>query len=149
MKYLIMRFFSKNTLYFLAYVVYIFLIIALALIIIYPSLAVADPIIETKVTFKEGDLIPLEYINRTIALHATGTKAYQMQRTLFCESHYRNIKSRLPEESYGIAQIHLPSHPDITKEQALDPDFAIKWMANNWNTKWYAYSRLNDTCNVI
>lgn len=30
-------------------------------------------------------------------------------------------------QSYGMWQIHLPSHPDITKEQALDPEWSTKW----------------------
>ena len=34
------------------------------------------------------------------------------------------------EESYGLAQIHLPAHPEITKEQAQNPKFAISWMAS-------------------
>lgn len=37
------------------------------------------------------------------------------------------------EESYGLAQIHLPDHKDVTKEEAQDPEFAIEFMAKNWN----------------
>jgi hypothetical protein len=33
-------------------------------------------------------------------------------------------------KSAGIAQIYLPSHPEITKEQALDPLWAINWVAD-------------------
>lgn len=33
------------------------------------------------------------------------------------------------DESYGLVQIHLPSHPEITKEQALDPEFALNFLA--------------------
>ena len=33
--------------------------------------------------------------------------------------------------SYGLVQIHLPSHPSITKEQALDPYFAIDFLVLN------------------
>lgn len=29
--------------------------------------------------------------------------------------------------SYGLWQIHLPSHPSITKEQALDPIWSTNW----------------------
>ena len=48
-----------------------------------------------------------------------------------CESEFQNIQSNIVtngvrEESYGIAQINLPSH-DVTKEQALDPYFSIRW----------------------
>lgn len=33
------------------------------------------------------------------------------------------------EKSFGPAQIHLPAHPTISKEEASDPDFAIDFMA--------------------
>lgn len=33
------------------------------------------------------------------------------------------------EDSWGIAQIHLPAHPEISKEQALDPKWSIDWAA--------------------
>lgn len=33
------------------------------------------------------------------------------------------------EESYGICQINLPSHPHITKQMATDPDFCLEWSA--------------------
>ena len=52
-------------------------------------------------------------------------------RILKCESNFRNIPSRIImengeyEPSFGIAQIHLPSFPDVTKEQALDEEFSI------------------------
>jgi hypothetical protein len=142
----------KSILLSIAYVIYIFLIISLLYLISHPTPAIAKPIVEVvwvERVYSEGDLVPAEYINKTIALYATGTKAYQMSRTIFCESHNYNIKSNLAEESYGLVQIHLPSHPTITKEQALDPLFSIKWMSDNWSTKWYGYNRLTDKCNVI
>jgi surface antigen len=33
------------------------------------------------------------------------------------------------DNSYGLIQIHLPSHPEITKEQALNPEFALDFLA--------------------
>lgn len=36
-------------------------------------------------------------------------------------------------DSRGIAQIHRPSHPDITDEQALDPYWSIEWMAQEFS----------------
>lgn len=36
------------------------------------------------------------------------------------------------ELSFGLAMIHLPSHPDVTKEQAQDPDFALRWMVDEF-----------------
>lgn len=58
----------------------------------------------------------------------------------FCrqsELHYKaNNRWGFPagtrEKSYGVAQIHLPDHPSITKEQACDPEFSIEFMAKQF-----------------
>ena len=47
--------------------------------------------------------------------------------------------------SIGIFQIHLPSHPDVTKELALDPELAIEWSAKKFKidpTIWVCYNKL-------
>ena len=31
--------------------------------------------------------------------------------------------------SFGLVQIHLPSHPELTKDQAFDPAFSIRYLA--------------------
>ena len=80
---------------------------------------------------------------------------YQMERTIECESRFNNIQSTayqngVREDSWGLAQIHLPSHPSVSREQAMDEEFAIEWMAKNFNNPyvtWYAYSRKYDRCN--
>ena len=36
------------------------------------------------------------------------------------------------EQSFGIAQIHLPDHPTVTKEEAIDPAFAVEFMAKKF-----------------
>lgn len=54
-----------------------------------------------------------------------------MTKIINCES------SRNPNavgdrgNSFGLVQIHLPSHPSITKEQALDEEYAIDFLAKN------------------
>ncbi len=35
------------------------------------------------------------------------------------------------EDSWGLAQIHLPAHPEVSKEQATDPEFAIDFLVKN------------------
>lgn len=35
------------------------------------------------------------------------------------------------EQSFGLVQIHLPAHPDISKKQAVNPQFAIQFLAKN------------------
>ncbi len=69
-------------------------------------------------------------------------------KTVYCESMWFAIKSAIPgEESYGLAQVHLPSHKHITKEQAMDAYFSIDFLVENWNdTKWYGYDRNTKTC---
>lgn len=45
------------------------------------------------------------------------------------------------EKSYGPSQIHLPSHPNITYQQATDPRFALSFLAKNikaGNAHWWA-----------
>lgn len=50
------------------------------------------------------------------------------------------------EDSWGVAQIHLPSHPEITREQAQDPEWALDWAAREFKegraTKWTEYRKL-------
>jgi hypothetical protein len=44
------------------------------------------------------------------------------------------------EQSYGLAQIHIPVH-DTTYEQAIDPEYAIDFMAKNFskgNAYWWS-----------
>lgn len=52
-----------------------------------------------------------------------------MTQVLNCESTLNPNAVGDNGKSFGIAQIHLPSHPEITKEQALDPAFAIEYLA--------------------
>lgn len=35
------------------------------------------------------------------------------------------------EQSFGLVQIHLPAHSNVTKEDATDPEFAIEFLAKN------------------
>ena len=113
-------------------------------------------IVKNEVVYKLGDTIPESEIDSLIAKYATGTKAYQMKRTIFCESlGYKNIQSNIiknsiREDSWGIAQINLYWNPKVSREQALDPEFSIKWMSDNWKTsKWFGYFKDTDSCNTI
>ncbi len=46
---------------------------------------------------------------------------------------YVPVGDPLREQSFGPAQINLPSHPGITQEMAEDPLFAIPWMADKFS----------------
>jgi hypothetical protein len=74
-----------------------------------------------------------------------GTSATTLKRIVECESGYvtdvqsHHILSYGREKSFGLAQIHLPSHPDVTYEEAVDPEFAINYLAKNYaqhTDKW-------------
>lgn len=45
------------------------------------------------------------------------------------------VKKGDRELSFGLSQIHLPSHPEVTYEQAIDPVFAINFLAKNLSKK--------------
>lgn len=56
------------------------------------------------------------------------------------------VRGGVREESYGLSQINLPSHPDITKSQSQEPEFAIEFMAKEMAAghanKWSCYRKL-------
>ena len=35
------------------------------------------------------------------------------------------------EQSFGLVQIHLPAHPTVSYEEAIDPEYAIEFLARN------------------
>lgn len=84
---------------------------------------------------------------------AAGVPFKDAVKTVYCESMWISQKSVLPEESYGLAQIHLPSHKNVTKEQAMDAYFAIDFLVEHWFTDqatadkmWFGYSRMTGMC---
>lgn len=76
-----------------------------------------------------------------------GVSAYAMSAIINCESqgsttvqsNHRYTVRNVPkgyqvgdrEQSFGLVQIHLPAHPHITREQAVNPEFAIEFLAKN------------------
>lgn len=60
----------------------------------------------------------------------------QMWKTVLCENpplipdlQSRWVVNGVREKSYGISQIHLPSWPNVSYEQAIDPQFSAEFMA--------------------
>ena len=54
-------------------------------------------------------------------------------KVIDCESRFNPQAIGDHGTSIGVAQIHLPAHPDITLEQAMDPIWSINWMID-WIT---------------
>lgn len=48
------------------------------------------------------------------------------------------------EQSFGLAQIHLPAHKHVTREEATNPyfaaDFLARGIANGQATMWSCYN---------
>lgn len=59
--------------------------------------------------------------------------AQQMLSTMKCESSLDPDAIGDHGTSYGIAQIHLPAHPDITVEEAEDVQFSSEFMAKEFS----------------
>lgn len=81
-----------------------------------------------------------ERIDKEIEAKAVeyGTSAQTLKRIVQCESGYvtdiqsAKMLSYGREKSFGLVQIHLPAHKDITYEQAINPAFAIDYLAKNY-----------------
>ena len=68
-----------------------------------------------------------------------GVSYDQVWNTIMCESHGSTTvqsKHRRPdgtrEQSFGLVQIHLPAHPNVSYEEAIDPEFAIQFIVENF-----------------
>lgn len=70
-----------------------------------------------------------------------GLNVEHFKAVIACESHWKtNVQSQYPdptgpngkEDSWGLVQIHLPSHREVTRAEAIDPAFAVEWMAKEW-----------------
>lgn len=72
-----------------------------------------------------------EDIITSYAIHY-GISAQPLIDTLRCESNFDASVVGDKGTSFGVAQLHLPAHPDITKKQALDPLWSINWAAQQF-----------------
>ncbi len=97
-------------------------------------------------------VIPLhEYLHSQSIKH--GVNPELVDKVITCESNWKNVQSRLynkkdggRELSYGIAQIHITAHPEITKADALNERFAIRYItseiAAGRGKQWTCYKKI-------
>lgn len=81
------------------------------------------------------EVVSTPILQELIALKA---KEYEVSEKLMsdiirCESGGKidAVGDRHLGGSYGLVQIHEPSHPYISREQAFDPEFAVDFLAKN------------------
>lgn len=58
-----------------------------------------------------------------------GVSESVMRTVIRCESGFRPNAIGDHGHSFGLVQIYLPAWPSITREQALDPEFAVEFLA--------------------
>ena len=72
--------------------------------------------------------------------------APKMLATMKCESSFNPKAIGDHGTSYGLSQIHLPAHPQITKTEAQDPVFAVEFMAKEFSQHheniWSCYQEI-------
>jgi len=83
----------------------------------------------------------------------TGAPFFEAVKLVYCESMWMNVQSGVVrrdgtrENSWGLAQIFLDAHTHITRDQALDPHFALTFIAERWHdVTWYGLDRNTGTC---
>lgn len=144
--------------------------IAVTSILGHPEIVVSEDHQTTEITLTElltkSDVetrtqIVMNVVSERAAI--AGVSADKVFRTLKCEndtfdperqSEYRykrnnphwNAQKGTQEQSYGLAMIHLPSHPTITREQAQDADFAIDFIIKRFKqgkqSEWTCYRNI-------
>lgn len=93
---------------------------------------------------------PVEVVSIDTLEHETAVKyglnEYLLKEVVKCESD--NVVDAVGDRgtSIGLAQIHLPSHPEVSQEQAEDPVFALDWLGRMWaqgyGYQWTCYRKL-------
>ena len=61
------------------------------------------------------------------------SKARQMVATVRCESQFKTNAIGDGGKSWGLSQIHSPSWPMVSQDEAFDPNFAIDFMAQKFS----------------
>ncbi len=62
----------------------------------------------------------------------TGISASKVKAVINCESAWNPRAVGDKNTSFGLSQIHLPAHPEVTIAQAEDPKFAVDFMFTEW-----------------
>lgn len=62
---------------------------------------------------------------------AARIEPYTVLAVIECESSWDTHAIGDHGTSFGLAQIHLPAHPEVSRETAEDPHFAIDFLVRN------------------
>lgn len=87
-----------------------------------------NPVVETKEPLSNKDL--LWKIGKDKGM--SQQTLIQIERVITCESSWNPASIGDFNHSFGLVQIHLPSNPSVSKEQALDPTFALNFITDKF-----------------
>lgn len=106
----------------------------------------------TAVATSSPSIVPIVYSASTSEAIIRATAAHYavsgdvLMKVLKCESNLRSDAVGDSGRSFGVAQIFLPAHPEVTKEQALNAIWAIDWTAKQFSLgnarAWTCYRNL-------
>ena len=57
----------------------------------------------------------------------------ELEKIVACESNFNPQAIGDHGKSFGIFQIHLPSHPQVSKAQARDPYWSLAWAIDKYS----------------
>ena len=82
-------------------------------------------------TLPKVEISSPEWIKGRITHYAKyyGVSEITLNNVVNCESRYNPQAVGYNGTSYGLVQIHLPAHPDITKKDAINIEFALDFLA--------------------
>ena len=117
-----------------------------------PEMDAGEVYVEETISGSTTSKDALKALVRTISSEY-GVDFYIMDKIIECESFYQpDIQSyaKYPdgsqERSFGLVQIHELAHPNITREQMLDPEFSIRFLAENLakgkGSMWTCYNQM-------
>lgn len=106
-----------------------------------PQIAHAAPV-ETQYAITEASLGgKIDYYSELYKVDSN-----LIRKIIKCESGNKPNAVGDHGNSFGLSQIYLPAHPTITKEMALDTDFAIDFLAKNLSQGkgklWTCYAKV-------
>lgn len=119
--------------------------IIVAVLIVLSTFSVAIVEASQTVEFHKRVYTPQEMVNKMAMKYKVS--AITLSQVIKCESGFDPNKVGDHGTSFGLVQIHLPAHPTITKEQALDPFFSAEFIARsfaqNKQSMWSCYNMLS------
>lgn len=104
---------------------------ALVVLTTFPQYAQEAEYVAPKVAAVNTTPPPAKSIPQLVEKYALeyGVSSTTMMQVIKCESGFNPKAVGDNGTSYGLAQIHLPAWPHVTVAQATNPEFAIKFMA--------------------